>query len=313
MPSEREQGTTRRAWIGGAVATIAASGAPRPAGTLVDTHIHLFAGDDARFPYAKNAPYKPPAETVESYVKFVREAKIDHAIIVHPEPYQDDHRYLEYCFANEPSPGFFKGTCLFDPVAPDTPSRMEAIVKQHPQRIVALRVHETHERGTPSLRSGPIKDRDLRDPAMRTTWRKAQALGLAIQMHFVPYHAPGIGQLAAEFRDLPVILDHLGRAGQGTPEEFAGVLQLAKYPRVYMKYSGVNYLSKQEYPYASAKPLIRRVYDAFGPDRLIWGGLGYNMADFDRQAKLLDLMFDFAPESERARIRGANAVRLFRF
>src|SRR4029079_18565082 len=101
-----------------------------PAELLIDTHVHLF--DPKRFPYAPMATYKPEPQTLESYVAFVRKAGIRHAVIVHPEPYQDDHRYLEYCFQHEPSPGFFKGTCLFDPGAIDTPSRMEALVKKLP-------------------------------------------------------------------------------------------------------------------------------------------------------------------------------------
>ncbi len=27
------------------------------------------------------------------------EGGVDHAVVVHPEPYQDDHRYLEHCLA----------------------------------------------------------------------------------------------------------------------------------------------------------------------------------------------------------------------
>src|ERR1700758_1871290 len=67
----------------------------RPKGILIESHIHLFAGDPARFPY-NTASYTPHTAPVEAYVKFAREAHIDHAVIVHPEPYQDDHRYLEY-------------------------------------------------------------------------------------------------------------------------------------------------------------------------------------------------------------------------
>ena len=121
-------------------------GAVRPAGVLIESHIHLFAGDPARFPY-NSASYKPQREPVEDYVRFVREARINHAVIVHPEPYQDDHRYLEYCLAHEPSPGFFKATCLFDPSDPETPKRMQALVERNPGRIVALRIHETHRGG----------------------------------------------------------------------------------------------------------------------------------------------------------------------
>src|ERR1051325_1673170 len=199
-------------------------------GLLIDTHVHLF--DPERFPYAPNATYKPPAQPLESYLKFVAQARLDHTIIVHPEPYQDDHRYLEYCFQHEPSPGYFKGTCLFDAIAPDTPARMEALTKKHPDRIVALRIHENHKPGTPPATSGAIRDRDMKSPAMRETWRKADALGLAIQMHFIPYYAPQIGALAEQFPQMPVILDHLARAGQGTPAEYDNVLKLAKLPRV---------------------------------------------------------------------------------
>ena len=296
-----------------AALTASAAAAERPAGVLVESHIHLFASDPKRFPYHRNAVYKPPAYPLADYVKFAREAKIDYCVIVHPEPYQDDHRYLEHCFANEPSPGFFKGTCLFDPIAPDTPSRMKELVSQNRGRIVALRIHENRERNTPATTSGAIRDRDLRHPAMKTTWRAAHDLGLAIQMHFIPWHAEQIFELAQEFRDTPVILDHLARAGQGSPAEFPLVLKLAKLPRVYMKYSGVGYSSKQGFPFADAKPIVKAAYDAFGPERMIWGGLGHNMKEFSQASEVLDAMFDYASENDRARIRGLNAKALFKF
>jgi predicted TIM-barrel fold metal-dependent hydrolase len=152
----------------------------------------------------------------------------------------------------------------------------------------------------------------MRHPAMKQTWQAAHSLGLAIQMHFIPRFAPQIGELAAQFRDMPVILDHLARAGQGTPAEYEQVLKLAEYPRVYMKYSGVGYSSKQKYPFTDAKPIIRKAFDAFGAGRILWGGLGMNMPDFERASALLDLMFDYAPESDRAKIRGGNAMALFK-
>jgi predicted TIM-barrel fold metal-dependent hydrolase len=295
------------------LAALAASGlrAARPAALLIDSHVHLF--DPSRFPYAPLATYKPKPQPLEPYVEFVRQARIGHTVIVHPEPYQDDHRYLEYCFQHEPSPGFFKSTCLFDPIAPDTPARMEALVKKLPGRIVALRIHENRKPGAPPTASGAIRDRDMTAPAMRETWRKAHALGLAIQMHLIPYYAPQIGALAREFPQMPVVLDHLARAGQGTPAEYAEVLKLARLPRVYMKYSGVEYSSKAGYPYRDVQPVVRRAYDAFGHDRMLWGGLGMNMAEFEKNRAVFEQMFDFATASDRAKIQGETAARLFRF
>ena len=292
----------------GAAALTAAPGAP-----LIDTHIHLFASDQKKFPYHKNASYKPPAQDLEPYLAFVKQAGIDGAVIVHPEPYQEDHSYLEHCFAHEHRKGFFKGTCLFDPIAPDTPERMAALVKRNPDRIVTLRIHENREAGVKPTVSGSIRDRDLKHPAMKTTWRKAGDLGLAIQMHLIPLHAPEIAALAREFASTPVVLDHLARSGQGTPEQYNRVLDMAKLPNVYMKFSGVRYSSKQDSPHRDVAPLVRRTFDAFGPNRIIWGGLGMNMEEFRKNSAMLDTLFDFASAADRAKIRGGNAVKLFRF
>ena len=272
---------------------------------LIDTHIHLFAADKQRFPFHKNAVYRPPASTLEDYVAFAKQAKIAGAVIVHPEPYQDDHRYLEYCFSNEPARGFFKGTCLFDPISPQTPARMSALVKKNNGRIVALRIHCTREKGEPATTSGAIRDRDLTSAAMKQTWRAAHELGLAIQMHIIPAHAPQVSALANEFRDTNVIIDHLARVGQGTSTEYDEVLKMAKLPRVYMKFSGAK-------P-PSLKTVVQRTFDAFGPNRMIWGGLGMNMADFQQNSVMFEEMFDFAAAAEQAKIKGLNARALFGF
>jgi len=290
-------------------AAVAAMGAKDQ---LIDSHIHLFEPD--RFPYHPTATYKPPAAPLAPYLDFVKQAGIDHVIIVHPEPYQDDHRYLVYCFENERPPGLFKGTCLFDPMDPATPKRMEEIVKRHPGRIVALRIHAMNAPGEPPSKTGAIKNRDLRDPAMKATWRAAAKLGLAIQMHFAPHHAPEIGALAGEFKDVPVILDHMGRFGQGKPEDYDAVMHLAlASPKVYFKFSGWGYSSRQPAPHPDLNRFIVGAFDNFGAERILWGGLGQNMAAYKAASAVFDAQFGFASAADRAQIRGGAAAKLFRF
>jgi predicted TIM-barrel fold metal-dependent hydrolase len=296
---------TRREILAVAAAAVPALGTERPKGPIVDTHVHLFARDLKRFPLAPNATYKPTPLPVEEYVQFAISVGIDHAVIVHPEPYQDDYRYLEYAFTKEPSPFFFKGVCLFDPTARDTPDRIASLVGNNPGRIVGLRIHETHKPGTPSLTEGPIKDRDLRSPAMKATWRRVHQLGLAIQMHFLPYYSTQIYELAAQFPETPVILDHLGRVDEGTPADFAALLKLAKLPRVYMKYSNAKN--------ADIKPSVRKIYDAWGPDRMLWGYFGHDRAGFEKEVELFNVMFDYLSEADKEKIRGRNALKLFRW
>jgi predicted TIM-barrel fold metal-dependent hydrolase len=266
----------------------------------IEPHVHLF--DPARFPYAPDAPYKPAAYTVEDHIKLANAVPLAHAIIVHPEPYQDDHRLLEYAFAHEPRPGYFKGTCLFDPLRDDTPGRVRALVEKWPKRIVAMRIHAMAK--TPET-SGPIRNRDLRDPRMAACWKALSATGLAVQMHFIPAQAPNIGALAEQFANTTVILDHMGRPGQGTPAEYEEVLKLAKLPKVILKYS--SWSSYQ----GDLAALTRKLYDTFGPRRMIWGTIGNTAEEYRKNEARFEELLAFASAADRAAIRGGNVQRLF--
>jgi predicted TIM-barrel fold metal-dependent hydrolase len=290
--------TRREALLGltASASALRASAAP----TAIETHVHLF--DPERIPYAPDAPYKPAAYPLEEHLKLVDAVGLAHSIVVHPEPYQDDHRYLEYCFAHEPRPGFFRATCLFDPLREDTPRRMRALAERWPERIVALRIHEMSM--TPET-DGPIRNRDMKDPRMTICWQAVASLGMAVQMHFVPAQAPNIRTLAAKFPETTVILDHMGRPGQGTEKEYEGVLKLADLPRVILKYS-----SWGEYK-GDLGRLTKRLFDTFGPERIVWGTLGNTPAEYRRQASRFEELLAFASDADRARIRGGNAQRLF--
>ncbi len=289
--------TRREALLAGAsVSALLAQGRT----LTIEPHVHLF--DPARFPYAPTATYKPPAYTLEDHVKLMEAAPLARAVIVHPEPYQDDHRLLEYCFQHEPRPGYFRGTCLFDPLREDTPARMRALVERWPKRMVALRIHAV-SRTTEA--SGPIRNRDLRDPRMLACWQAVGKLGMAVQMHFIPPQAPNIRALAAKLPDLTVILDHMGRPGQGSEAEYAEVLKLAELPRVILKFSNWS-----EYK-GDLPALTRRLYDSFGPRRMIWATVGNTPEEFRKQSARFEELLSFASAADRAAIRFGNSERLF--
>ena len=111
---------------------------------------------------------------------------------------------------------------------------------------------------------------------------------------------------------MPGHFDHLARPAQGTGAEYEEVLKLSRFPRVYMKFSrsGVAAASKLGPPYSDAKPVVKRIYESFGADRMVWGELGNNMPGFQKARELLDSMLDFAPEASRTRILGVTAQKL---
>jgi predicted TIM-barrel fold metal-dependent hydrolase len=179
---------------------------------------------------------------------------------------------------------------------------MRALAERWPKRIVALRIHEM---SMTSEANGPIRNRDMKDPRMRACWQAVASMGMAVQMHFIPGQAPNIRALAARFPETTVILDHMGRPGQGTEREYEEVLKLSQLPHLILKYS-----SWGEY-HGDLGRLTRRLYDSFGPQRIIWGTLGNTLDQYRQEAARFEELLAFASEADRANIRGGNAQRLF--
>jgi len=229
-----------------------------PKTSVVDAHLHCFAGkDDRRFPYHPKAPYKPekPA-TPEMLLKLMDGAGVDFAVVVHPEPYQDDHRYLEHCL--QVGGKRLKGTCLVFAGNAESVGQLPGLVKKG--GIVAVRIHAYAPDRLPPFGKPELKD----------LWKKAADLGLMVQLHLEPRYAPGFEPLIKEFKDTRVIIDHLGRPFQGTPKEHAVVLGWAKLPNTIMKLAAIP--SEREYPHRDVKPVVKQLADAYGADRLIYGG-----------------------------------------
>jgi predicted TIM-barrel fold metal-dependent hydrolase len=178
------------------------------------------------------------------------------------------------------------------------------LATRNPNRIVGMRIHEIHGRTEPYTKAGTIRARDLGAPEMKNTWRKIEDLGMLIEFQLLPYFAQPIGELASGFPDIPVLIDHLGWHTRGTPAEYEDVLKLAKLPRVYMK---VTILGPE------SKAVLRRVYHAFGPDRIIWGSYATAVEAFEKTMAQINDVLDYAPESDRAKIRWLNAMKVFRF
>jgi predicted TIM-barrel fold metal-dependent hydrolase len=271
---------------------------------VIDTHLHCFAGrNDPRFPYHPRSPYQPaePA-TPEHLLRCMSEAGVDHAVVVHPEPYQDDHRYLEHCL--EVGRGKLKGTCLFFADRSGSLDRMAELVKRREGQVVAARIHAYAPNRLPPFGK----------PELRAFWRQVGDLGLAVQLHFEPRYAPGFGPLIREFAGTTVIIDHLGRPFQGTPEEYAVVLDWAKLPNTVMKVSALP--PREQYPHRDIGPIIKELVQRFGPDRLMYGGgFGAGATGDSYRAyreKIRSYLTDLSVE-DQAKVLGGTAARLFGF
>jgi predicted TIM-barrel fold metal-dependent hydrolase len=278
--------------------------APKERTPVIDTHLHCFAGTgDERFPYHEQAPYRPEqAATPERLLECMNGAGVDDAIVVHPEPYQDDHRYLEHCLSV--GAGRLKGTCLFFADRSGSIARMSELVRKHEGRIVAARVHAYAPERLPPFGT----------PELRTLWKAAADLGLAVQLHFEPRYAPGFEPLIREFAKTTVIIDHLGRPFQGTPAEYEVVIGWSRLPNTIMKIAAVP--ARAQYPHRDIAPVIRRLTGAYGAERMIYGG-GFGAdatpESYRRYREQIAEYLAHLSEAERRMIFGGTAARLFGF
>lgn len=298
---------TRRGVLKAALAgTLAGCAGPSPAAPkgdgAVDTHVHCFAGTaDPRFSYHKDAPYRPaPLSGPEQLLRCMDGAGVRGAVIVHPEPYQDDHRYLEHCLSI--GAGRLKGTCLFFADRPGSLEALTALAKRTP--LVAARVHAY----------APERQPPFGRPELRALWKTASDLGLAMQLHFEPRYAPGFEALIEEFRSTTVLIDHLGRPLQGTTEEHERVVRWSRFPNTVVKLSALT--EPTQYPHRSLASHVKKLAEAFGPGRMLWGG-GFGPESTPesyraQRERARDFLRDFSPV-DQARVLGGNAATLFRF
>jgi predicted TIM-barrel fold metal-dependent hydrolase len=154
------------------------------------------------------------------------------------------------------------GTSLFYPRDPKAPGKLAELVKQEP-RIISTRFHA--HRGKESYLD------TFADPGVRALWKQAVDLGLIIELHIGPDYAKQAGEAMKAFPGCKVLIDHLAEPHLGTGVEFANVLDLAKFPNVYMKLSGLGHFADDSPLFESALPFTNRVIKEFGPDRMVWG------------------------------------------
>lgn len=265
---------------------------------LIEWNAHMFSRDQARYPFHPQAAYTPreamlAADPLGDYLARMAAERIDRAVLVQPEPYGDDHSLVLDCLAREPDR--LRGTAFFYPKDPTAPQKLVALGWREP-RIVAMRFH-AHRGKEQYLDS-------FTDAGVRMLWHRAADLGMIIELHIGPSYAADVAAALRLYPRIPVLIDHLAEPKTGTPEEYEDVLALAAFDNVYMKLSGLGHFAKEAPLYEDALPLTRRVADAFGPDRLVWG---------DGTPGIVDAHLAHLPEAERAKVKGGNLARLLKF
>ena len=102
---------------------------------------------------------------------------------------------------------------------------------------------------------------------------------------------------------------------QGTTKEHGVVVRWARrFPNTVMKVSALP--DQNRYPHRDVKPVIRNLTNAFGPDRMIYGG-GFNAEatgkSYRAYREQVAGLLSHLPAADRAKILGGTAAKLFGF
>lgn len=229
-------------------------------GGWIDAHVHVWHPDTNKYPLAKNfkvADMQPASFTAEELFAQCRPSGVKQIVLIQMSFYELDHRYMVEVMQSHP--GVFSGVSLIDWHAAD----IAAEVKRHAD--LGMRGFRLHSRGDAK---GWVDD-----PDMDRLWRLAPAHQIAICPLINPEDIAHVDALCGRHPDTTVVVDHFARIGlSGTIEasRLDELCRLSRFPNVHVKTSAFYALGEKRPPYTDLIPMIRRVVDAFGPQRLMW-------------------------------------------
>jgi L-fuconolactonase len=240
-------------------------------------------------------------EPVELLAYQMERNEVQHAALIQIRG-QFDNSYHEECIRRYPG----------------TFSSVVAINVQRNEALVAL--DEWIERGAVGVR--------LRVDDSLAVWRHAAKRAIAVSASggMADFASEQFTRIVEEFPNLLIVLEHyagLAHVGAGFRGEVVNhILQLARYPNIYVKIGGLGEFSERALPMTTDFPFVRpipdvldRVAAAFGADKMMWGSdyppcsnrEGYRHA---LRGPLAQLESKFEAE-DLAKIFGGNALRVF--
>lgn len=256
--------------IGGAIMTMShppfANGGeedsqPTP-GNYVDAHVHIWTDNFKKYPLAQGFNPQEMAPRVFSSDDILHHTKpngVNRVLLIQMSYYGFDNSYMLEAIRQRPE--VFRGIAVVDWNSSDPEAKMLGLA-QHGVRGFRIFPQSVP---TETCLEGEGLDRMFRCGAKEN---------LAMCLLVNPEALPAVRRRCEKFPDTPVVIDHLARIGMAgliSENDMQALCALTRYPRVKVKVSAFYALGKKKPPHLDLAPLIKRVYEAFAPKRLMWG------------------------------------------
>jgi len=268
----RQQDVSRRVFLQASAAALCAPmavpGVAAPgrqpdlaAHPYIDAHSHVWSPDTQRWPLANNQTKEnldPPSFTPEELLALAHPQKVGRVVLIQHHIYHGwDNTYLTDCAAM--FPGTFSVVGMIDDQRGNVEPQMNDLLNK---QVRGFRI-------TPWI----YKEKWLASEGMSAMWRHAAKTGQAICCLIDAANLEEVSAMCRKHAETTVVIDHFARIGvDGTVRDadVKNLSALARHKRVYVKLSAYYALGKKQAPYLDLLPMIRRVLDAFGPQRCMW-------------------------------------------
>ena len=271
----------------------------------IDAHVHVWTDDFDRYPLSppfQKSDMNPKTFYPEELLAHANPSGVNRIVLIQMSYYQFDNSYMLDVI--EEYPGVFSGIAIVDWNAerPD-----ETMLQLAEKGVRGFRIYPTDK---------PIENW-LDGPGFERMFATGAAHNLAICPLIDPIALPALSRQCERFPDTPVIIDHLARIGEDQRIRDTHIDQLcamSKHPNVMVKVSAFYALGEKTPPYDDLAPLIRRVYEAFGSDRLMWASdCPFQVVDhtYDDSVALIRDRLDFLSEADKEQILRKTAEDFF--
>jgi len=225
---------------------------------IVDAQVHLWSGGKP----ANLRHRQVPQFTKDDVLKEMDEAGVN-AAIIHPPTSWDPNANALAIEAARLHPDRFAILGNFPLDKPESRALIGGWTKQPGMLGLRFTFLQPHQQTWPT------------DGSIDWLWPAAERAGLPVALLAANF-LPKVGQVAERHQGLKLIIDHLGRRSPATTDEatwdnLPQMLALAKYPNVAIKATGAPSYSGEAYPFGNIHDKLRRIFDAFGPERMFWG------------------------------------------
>lgn len=221
-----------------------------------DSQFHIYA-DPKKYPPKQGALYDPPDATFDDMMGVLRKLGFARGVIVHPMPYDTDHRLLIDTLSAQPDRSNIRAI---------------AIIKDHVSDAELNRLNELGVCGA-RFNIGRYYNEDQSPDSVLRSMARARELGWHARLHIAGPHLLEYADMLASVKDLTMVVDHMGHVDFSEGLEgktFQWLLDRLKNHGWWMMLSNGSRLSHQAEGWDDAVPFGEAFVQA-APDRIIWG------------------------------------------